>query len=127
MTEAGTTRCPAHPVDFDPYDEEYTASEGTVIPAGAATLCLIGSANTDERMFPDPGRVDPHRDNAAKHLAFGEGLHHCLRAPLARMQLQETVLGLVKRFSRIELDGEPSRYPLLIFPSLSALPIRARS
>jgi cytochrome P450 len=106
--------------------EDHQASDGTVLPAGAHALCLIGSANTDERIFPDPGRVDLRRANAAKHLAFGGGLHHCLGAPLARVQLQKTVTGLVRRYSRIELDGEPSRYPSLIFPSLSTLPVCVR-
>lgn len=106
---------------------DYTTEEGTTIPAGAQTLCLVGSANTDDRVFPDPGRVDPHRENAGKHLSFGGGLHHCLGAPLARVQLQEAVTGLVQRFSRIELVGAGSRYPSLIFPSLSALPVLARS
>jgi cytochrome P450 len=107
--------------------EDHTACDGTVVPAGARTLCLIGSANTDERVFPDPHRVDLRRPNAAKHLSFGGGLHHCLGAPLARVQLEETVAGLARRYSRIELDGGASRYPSLIFPSLSALPVRVRS
>lgn len=105
--------------------EDHTADDGTVVPAGAATLCLIGSANADERLFPDPDVVDPRRANAAKHLSFGGGLHHCLGAPLASVQLQEAVTGLVRRYSRIEPDGEASRYPSLIFPSLSTLPVRA--
>lgn len=104
----------------------FTSESGTTVPAGAHTLCLIGSANTDERVFADPARVDAHRENAAKHLAFGGGLHHCLGAPLARIQLEAAVAGLAERFSRIELAGEASRYPSLIFPSLSTLPVRVR-
>lgn len=107
--------------------EDYEASDGTILPAGARTLAVIGSANTDERTFPDPGTADPHRENASKHLSFGGGLHHCLGAPLARVQLRETVTGLVRRFSRIELVGETGRHPSLIFPSLSRLPVRAYS
>lgn len=107
--------------------EDLTADDGRVVPAGAATLCLIGSANADERVFLDPDRVDPRRANAARHLAFGGGLHHCLGAPLARVQLQEAVTGLVRRYAAIELDGGAVRYPSLIFPSLGALPVRVRS
>ncbi len=97
---------------------------GPVIPTGAHALFLVGSANLDERTFTDPDRADLARSNAAKHLAFGGCLHHCMGAPLARIQLQETVTGLARRFSRIELDGPSSRYPSLIFPSLSTLPVR---
>ncbi|GAA4836730.1 cytochrome P450 [Actinomycetospora corticicola] len=104
--------------------EDRTMSDGTVVPAGATTLCLIGAANLDERVFPDPDRLDPQRDEAGRHQSFGGGLHHCLGAPLARLQLHETVHGLVRRFSRVELVGEPTRYASLMFPSLSTLPLR---
>ncbi|GAA4852942.1 cytochrome P450 [Actinomycetospora corticicola] len=104
--------------------EELTASDGTVLPAGARLLAVIGAANLDERVFPDPGVADPMRENAARHLSFGGGLHHCLGAPLARVQLQETAAALVRRFQRIELAGAPDRHPSLIFPSLSTLPVR---
>lgn len=104
--------------------EERVVSDGTTVPAGAPTLCVIGSANLDERTFADPGSVDLGRANAAKHMAFGGGLHHCLGAPLARVQLQETVAGLARRFSRIDPDGPSERHPSLMFPSLSTLPVR---
>jgi cytochrome P450 len=106
--------------------EDHAMSDGTVVPAGAATLCLIGAANLDERVFPDPDRFDPERAAAGRHLAFGGGLHHCLGAPLARLQLHETVRGLAQRFTAVELAGEPARYASLMFPSLSGLPVRLR-
>lgn len=87
---------------------------------------MLGSANLDERTFDDPGTVDLARPNASKHLSFGGGLHHCIGAPLARVQLQETVAGLTRRFSRIEPDGPSDRYPSLMAPSLSTLPVRAQ-
>jgi cytochrome P450 len=104
---------------------EHVVSDGTTVPAGAQTLCVLGSANLDERTFDDPGTVDLGRANAAKHLSFGGGLHHCVGAPLARIQLQEAVSGLTRRFSRIEPGGPSERHPSLMFPSLSALPVRA--
>jgi cytochrome P450 len=59
-------------------------------------------------------------------VTFGGGLHHCLGAPLARVQLQETVAELTRRFVRIDIEGGPvPRHPSLIFPSLSALPVNA--
>ncbi|TCK21128.1 cytochrome P450 [Pseudonocardia endophytica] len=107
--------------------EDRVVSDGTTVPAGAHTLCVLGSANLDERTFDDPGSADPRRANASKHLSFGGGLHHCLGAPLARIQLQETVAGLARRFCRIEPDGPSERYPSLMFPALSTLPVRAQA
>lgn len=104
--------------------EDYETSDGTVLSSGATTLCLIGSANLDESVFTDPDRIDPRRDTTGRHQSFGGGLHHCLGAPLARVQLHETVLGLVRRFSRIELTGAAARYPSLMFPSLQTLTVR---
>ena len=105
----------------------YAATDGTTVPAGASTLCAIGSANLDERTFDAPERVDLARPNASRHLAFGGGLHHCVGAPLARIQLQETVAALARRVTRIEPDGPSERYPSLMFPSLATLPVRVGS
>jgi cytochrome P450 len=59
-------------------------------------------------------------------MTFGGGLHHCLGAPLARVQLQETVTALARRLRGIELeDAGPHRHPSLIFPSLASLPVCA--
>lgn len=106
---------------------DHTASDGTVVPSGATVLCAAGAANLDESVFPDPAVADPARPNAGRHTSFGGGLHHCLGAPLARVQLQEAVLGLVRRFSAIEAAGESARYPSLMFPSLRTLPVRVRA
>jgi cytochrome P450 len=105
--------------------EDYTATGGIVIPAGAHVLVLIGAANTDERVFPDADNIDIRRPNAARHMTFGGGLHHCLGAPLARVQLQETIAELARRFDRIDIDGPIERHPSLIFPSLAELPVHS--
>jgi cytochrome P450 len=104
--------------------EDHAASDGTVLPAGTRVLALVGSANTDDRLFPAPSVPDLRRENAARHLSFGGGLHHCLGAPLARVQLQETVAALAGRFERVEPTGASGRHPSLIFPSLHTLPVR---
>ncbi|GAA2874505.1 cytochrome P450 [Pseudonocardia halophobica] len=104
--------------------EDVVTSDGSVLPAGEQVLVVVGAANTDERAFRDPYRMDPDRPNASRHLAFGMGLHHCLGAPLARIQLAETLAGLADRVSAIDLDGKAERHPSLIFPSLTSLPVR---
>jgi cytochrome P450 len=59
--------------------------EGGKIPAGAIVFLLLGSANRDERKFPEPDRFDVTR-NPQDHLGFGYGIHYCLGAPLARLE-----------------------------------------
>lgn len=63
---------------------EDVAVGGTAIPAGGRVWISLASANRDERQFPSPDTFDPNRLPA--HLAFGHGFHHCLGAPLARLE-----------------------------------------
>jgi cytochrome P450 len=59
--------------------------DGGTLPTGATVLVLLGSANRDERKFPDPERFDIER-NPQEHVGFGYGIHYCLGAPLARLE-----------------------------------------
>lgn len=59
--------------------------EGGTIPARATVLLLLGSANRDERQFPEPDRFEVTR-NPQDHVGFGYGIHYCLGAPLARLE-----------------------------------------
>jgi cytochrome P450 len=61
---------------------------GVRIPAGSMVNVRYGAANRDERNFPDPESLDLERTNARQHLAFGQGTHMCLGAPLARLELR---------------------------------------
>jgi cytochrome P450 len=61
---------------------------GTKIPKGSMLWVMFGSANRDERVFPDPGRFDLSRPNLNESVAFGRGAHFCIGAPLARLELQ---------------------------------------
>jgi cytochrome P450 len=75
---------------------------GVVIPAGALVLPLIGSANRDPKQFPDAGRFDITRD-PNPHIAFGQGIHFCLGAPLARMEARIALTDLLQRLNGLEL------------------------
>jgi cytochrome P450 len=76
---------------------------GTVIPAGGRVMLLYASANRDPDKFPEPDRLDIHRDTTG-HLAFGHGLHFCLGAHLARMEARVALTELFKRIRGYEVD-----------------------
>ncbi|GII80018.1 hypothetical protein Sru01_50000 [Sphaerisporangium rufum] len=76
---------------------------GVPIPAGGRLLLMIGSANHDERVFPDPGRFDIRRPNARRHLAFGIGAHACIGAPLARLEMRVILEELARRLPGLRL------------------------
>jgi cytochrome P450 len=76
---------------------------GRTVPAGSILLLLNGSANRDERRFPDPDRFDIHR-RIGHHLSFGYGLHFCLGASLARLEARVVLDEVLKRFPEWEVD-----------------------
>lgn len=65
-----------------------TSIDGVDLPAGAKLLLLLAGANRDPERFADPDTFDITRADAARHLSFGRGIHFCLGAPLARMELR---------------------------------------
>jgi len=80
---------------------------GTEIPRGELVLAVLGSANRDEQYFDQPNGLHLGRD-PNKHLAFGRGgVHHCLGAPLARMEGQIAITALLQRFPDLRLAVEP--------------------
>ena len=87
-------------------------------------ILLLGSANRDGHAFDDPDRLDVARRGAA-HLSFGRGIHHCLGAPLARLEGRIAFEMLLERFRRIELrDRRPRFRTGIVFRGLDALPLR---
>ena len=72
-------------------------------------LLLLASANHDPGRFPDPERFDPYRANARGHIAFGMGIHYCLGAALARLQVAIVLELLAARFPHLRLR-EAQRY-----------------
>ena len=75
---------------------------GRGIRAGQGVIVLLGAANHDPAVFPEPERLDITRRNAS-HLAFGRGLHFCLGAPLARVEARAAFAGLLERFPKLDL------------------------
>jgi cytochrome P450 len=76
---------------------------GETVPQGGRILLLIGSANRDEREFPDPDRFDIDR-TIPTPLGFGQGVHFCLGASLARLESRVGIEEFVKRFPRYAVD-----------------------
>jgi cytochrome P450 len=97
--------------------------DGTTIQQGQMILLLTGAANRDPAVFHDPERLDLSRDDAARHLAFGLGIHFCLGAPLARLEGQ---IALGRLFERdVELVGGELAYrDNLVLRGLDELPVR---
>ena len=98
---------------------------GVTIPAGEQVIPLFATANRDSSVFRDPDRLDVSRD-AASHLAFGAGVHHCLGAQLARVELQEAFRGLIGRLPGLRLAVPASELefkPGMAIHSLSELPV----
>lgn len=92
------------------------------IRTGERIAALLGSANRDPEAFEqadvfDVGRTPNH------HIGFGAGLHHCLGAPLARMELQISLPTLLDRFPRLALAGEPVRRPTFVLRGYASVPV----
>lgn len=76
---------------------------GVTIPKGAPIMLSFASANRDEEVFPDPHCFDIRRANARKQLTFGNGVHFCLGAPLARLEMKIVFEEFAKRFPKMRL------------------------
>ncbi|WP_067181198.1 cytochrome P450 [Microtetraspora niveoalba] len=95
---------------------------GVTIPRGVEIGLLFGSANRDPEVFPDPDRLDVGRvDNP--HISFGAGIHFCLGAPLARVELVESFSALLDAAPAIELVEEPVWKPGYIIRGLESLKV----
>jgi cytochrome P450 len=107
---------------------ERTAKEDVVVgdvtvEAGTRIAALLGAANRDPAAFPEPHRLDLSR-RPNHHLSFGAGLHHCLGAPLARMELQTALPTLLARFPGLTPAGKPVRRPTFVLRGYSSVPVR---
>jgi cytochrome P450 len=84
---------------------------GSRITAGELVFPVLGAANRDPARYPDPDRLDLRRPDAAGHLTFGAGAHHCLGAALARIEGQVLFPALAARFPALRLAEEPMFRP----------------
>lgn len=87
------------------YAKEDIEVGGTLVRAGSPVLVAVGAANRDALRFSAPGKLDLSRATN-QHLGFGHGVHHCLGAPLARLELQEALGALTARFPDLRLAGD---------------------
>ena len=96
---------------------------GTPVPRGEVIAMLFGAANRDPRVFADPERLDVGRQNAADHIGFGGGIHVCIGAPLARIELEAGLRALVGRAPGLELAAEPVRTGAFVIRGYEAVEV----
>ena len=105
--------------------EDCVEIAGEPVPRGAKVALLFGSANRDPRAFDDPDAFDVGRPNAADHIGFGGGIHVCIGAPLARIELATALGALVERASGLSLAEEPRRNRAFVIWGLETLCVTA--
>jgi len=121
-------------IRFDPplqLFERWVRDDGVVygdrpIPRGDKIATLLGAANRDPRHFADPDRFDVDRGDPS-HVTFGGGIHHCLGAPLARLELAVALERLAVRAPDLRLVEEPRRHPAFVIHGYREVRVAAGS
>lgn len=109
------------------YALEDTVLGGVAIPRGESVIAAITSANRDDRQFPNADTFDIARE-PNRHLGFGQGIHYCLGAPLARLEAQVAFTTLLERFSDLQLavSRESLRWrQSTLLRGLQSLPVKS--
>ncbi len=97
---------------------------GVMIPAGARVMVHFASANRDECVFAAADAFVPERAELHQHLAFGKGIHFCIGAPLARLELAIALPALLRRFPELRRGVAPAlREPLFFARGFASLPV----
>ena len=102
-----------------------TELAGVTVAAGSFVLMLVGAANRDAALGPDPDRFSVRRDGR-RHLAFGHGIHFCLGAPLARLEAVIALRQLLPLLPRLRIAGEPQWKPNTVLRGLEHLWLEER-
>lgn len=97
--------------------------EGCAIDEGQAVFVLIAGANRDPALFERPHEFDTTRTNAREHLSFSSGIHVCIGAALARLELNIGLEALFRRFPTLALDGEPTLNDSTLLRGVKRLPV----
>ncbi|WP_405586465.1 cytochrome P450 [Streptomyces sp. NBC_01092] len=95
---------------------------GTTIPRGAEIAMLFGSANHDPEVFETPDRLDLTRAENP-HISFSAGIHYCIGAPLARIELAASMTALLEQAPTLRLAAEPERKPNFVIRGLEGLSV----
>jgi cytochrome P450 len=100
-----------------------TTVGGVPLPKGAQVFMTFASAHRDAQQFPEPDTFDITRDNARTHLSFGKGVHLCIGAPLARLEMRVTLELLAELTPKLRLveDQDFTVVPNLVFRQMEQL------
>jgi cytochrome P450 len=99
-----------------------TTVAGHALAPGDRIAALLGAAARDPKVFPDPNRLDVGRTPNA-HLGFGAGIHYCVGAPLARVEIAAALEALTTRLPNLRLAAEPERRSEFVIRGLHTLPV----
>jgi cytochrome P450 len=91
------------------------------IPRGDKVALLFGAANRDPRVFEQPDTFDVGRENAVQHIGFGGGIHVCIGAPLARVEIEASLDALRRCWPDFRLGSEPRRTGAFVIWGLQGL------
>lgn len=101
--------------------------QGYPVRAGEPVFLLVGGANRDPEIFENPNTFDITRANAREHISFSSGVHACLGAALARMELHIGLQSLFEHFPQLTLAGEPTFNDTIGLHGLKYLPVSLRT
>jgi len=107
---------------FERTATEDTEVGGVLVPEGKKIAALLGSANRDGAVFENPDELDLSR-SPNPHIGFGAGIHFCIGAPLARMEMTTSLPMLLERFPHLELAAEPVRRPTFVLRGYESVPV----
>jgi cytochrome P450 len=100
--------------------------DGRTVQEGSAVFLLVAAANRDPAIFERPDEFNTTRANARDHIGFGTGIHVCLGAPLARMELHIGLQALFELLPHLALAGEPTPNNSTLLHGIKHLPVNLR-